>query len=165
MPSISRLRTGAPRRDQSRRRLLSPLRKPCRPQSRREGVRSVSFRSGFICERGFLSPESNNQRYSPNPKWSFFLMIWGGSFLGYLFPKIHLHCGEEAVVVGRKAGKFFEMAQVNKVFLATAKFFPYVPARQATGPNPPPPYRDPKTGALTSRSRYTHTSAYVFEGR
>lgn len=68
-------------------------------------------------------------------------------------------------MVARKAEKPLDLAQVNKVFKEMAKYSPYVPVVQAPELDPFPPLRDPKTGALMSRSRYTDTSASVFEGR
>lgn len=67
-------------------------------------------------------------------------------------------------MVARKAEKPLDMAQVEKLFQEMAKYSPYLPTYQEPDPNPLPPLRDPKTGALMSRFRYTDTSASVFEG-
>lgn len=65
-------------------------------------------------------------------------------------------------MVARKAGAPIDMEQVNKVFQEMAKYTPYVPAYTAPEPPPAPLLRDPKTGAVMSRARYTDTSASVF---
>lgn len=68
-------------------------------------------------------------------------------------------------MAARKAGKPLDLDQVNQVFLELSKYAPYVPVYQAPEPAPAPPLRDPRTGALMSRARYTDTSVSVFEDR
>lgn len=66
-------------------------------------------------------------------------------------------------MAARKAGTTLDLADVNKVFEDMAKYSPYVPAYQTPIDTPTPPLRDPKTGALLSRFRYSDSSASVFE--
>ncbi len=66
-------------------------------------------------------------------------------------------------MAARKAGATLDLAHVSKVFKDMAKYSPYVPAYQAPIDTPAPPLRDPKTGALLSRFRYSDSSASVFE--
>lgn len=55
-------------------------------------------------------------------------------------------------------------SDIQKVFKELAKFGPYVPVLDAQNQETLPPLRDPETGALISRFRYTDTSASVFLG-
>lgn len=61
------------------------------------------------------------------------------------------------------ADKALTDTKIQEVFREMAKFGPYVPVSTPQEPQPLPPLRDPETGALLSRFRYSNSSAFAVE--